>query len=327
MQMNPVSVVVLSYHPNLQKMWITLGSILLQKNVEFEIVVADDGSECNHFDAIRDFFAGAGFENYTLVANPVNQGTVMNYLSALERCRYDCVKPLSPGDLLYGEDVLGRWANSMKQANAAFSFARAVYYNRQAGDYVSVRHKCQPLELELYADFEKNQQRIVRNYLINRDWALGGAVMVDRDCFGKYLKKMAGKVIYTEDTAFSLMLACGEKGSCFLENAVLYEYGTGISTAGSAAWQQKVDKDRDIANAMLLEENTMQRQLKKDVERIFEAASRGGLKKKLVNLLTRGRLDFKIREVCSPKWASMELPEDFLRQISEKYPGSPAKEG
>ena len=326
MQKNAVSVVVLSYRPNLPKMWITLASILLQKNTEFEIVIADDGSGCSCFDEIRAFFARAGFENYTLVANAENRGTVMNYLSGLECCKYDCVKPISPGDLLYGEDTLARWAETMEAENAAFSFARAVYYYREGEDFRAVRHKCQPMELELYREFDENEQKIIRNYLINRDWALGAAVMVRRDPAIRYLKEMAGKVIYTEDTMFSLMLSRGERGTCFPENAVLYEFGTGISTAGTAAWQQKVDRDRDAANEMLLESNTLPEALKRDVERIFRAAQVGGVRKKACNLLTKGRLGYKIREVCFPKWASMEIPQAFLREVGAVCAGE-GKEG
>lgn len=322
-----VSVVVLSYRPNLPKMWITLASILLQKNTEFEIVIADDGSPCNHFDEIRAFFQNVGFENYTLVENAENKGTVMNYLSGLEHCRYTCVKPISPGDLLYGEHALAEWAESLTENEAAFSIARAVYYHRETGEYVAVKHTCQPLELELYCQFDKNQERIIRNYLINRDWALGSAVMVDRDKAIAYLKKMAAKVIYTEDTMFSLMLANGEKGACYLQDAVLYEYGTGISTAGNSAWQQKVDRDREATNEMVLRNNTMPQELRQDVERIFDAAQVGGVRKKLCNLLTKGRLGFKIREVCFPQWASMVIPHEFLKEVSKLCTDALAKEG
>ena len=325
MRERAVSVVVLSYRPDLPKMWMTLASILLQKNTEFEIVIADDGSQNNHFEEIRGFFQKNHFENYTLVENTSNQGTVNNYLSGLERCRYDCVKPISPGDLLYGEEVLARWADTM--TDAAFSLARAVYYHREKESFVADRHKAQPMELELYESFAENRERIVRNYLINRDWALGSAVMVNRDAAIRYLKEMAGEIIYSEDTMFSLMLSRGEKGACYPENGVLYELGTGISTAGNSAWQQKVDRDRDVANEMVLSCNTLSQGLKRDVERVFHAAQAGGIRKKLCNLLTKGRLGFKIREDCLPKWAAMEIPDAFLREVSRVCAETAAKEG
>lgn len=327
MRKKAVSVVVLSYRPDLPKMWMTLASILLQKNIAFEIVIADDGSRSNHFEEIRGFFQRNHFENYTLVEHAANQGTVKNYLSGLERCRYDLVKPISPGDLLYGEEVLARWADTMTQSRAAFSIARAVYYHREEERYVALRHRAQPMELELYESFEENRERIIRNYLINRDWALGSAVMVDRGTAIRYLQEMAGKIIYSEDTMFSLMLSRGEKGACYPENGVLYELGTGISTAGNSAWQQKVDRDREAVNEMVRSENTLPGPLKRDVERIFRGAQRGGIPKKLCNLLTKGRLGFKIREVCLPQWASQEIPEGFLREVSRVCAEFTEKEG
>lgn len=325
MRKKAVSVVVLSYRPDLPKMWMTLASILLQKNIEFEIVIADDGSENNHFEKIRGFFQRNRFEHYTLVENTTNQGTVKNYLSGLEHCRYACVKPISPGDLLYGEEVLARWADTM--TDAAFSFARAVYYHREEKRFAADRHKAQPMELELYEHFEENRERIVRNYLINRDWALGSAVMVDRDTAIRCLREMAGKVIYTEDTMFSLMLSRGERGACYPENGVLYEFGSGMSTSGNSAWQQKVDRDRETINEMVLSGSTLPQPLKRDVERVFHAARTGGIRKKLCNLLTKGRLGFKIREVCLPQWASLEIPDAFLREISRVCAETAEKEG
>lgn len=315
--MQSVSVAVLSYRPNMEKMWITLTSILLQKDVDVEIIIADDGSAENHFDEIRAFFAGAGFTNYKLVENPVNRGTVWNYISAVRQCSHDLVKPLSPGDLLYDENTLSRWAQTMKE-NAAFSVAQAVYYHRENGIWESVPHKCQPMELGLYENFEKNRETIVRNYLLSRDWCLGSAVMVNREKLLSYLDMIADKVIYTEDTIFSLMLAQGETGTCFRENGVLYEYGTGISTCGNQAWQEKVDKDRAAANALVLETMTLEGALRRDVQRLFRAAEIGGIQKKLANLLTKGRLRFKYREIFAPKWADMQLPEEFLAQIGQR---------
>ena len=38
------SVIVLNYHPDKDKLFATLRSILCQKDVSFEIILADDGS-------------------------------------------------------------------------------------------------------------------------------------------------------------------------------------------------------------------------------------------------------------------------------------------
>lgn len=316
--MDAVSVVVLTYRPKPEKLWPTLNSILLQRNVQVQIVIADDGSADNCHAAIRDFFAAKGFEAYTLVGNPVNGGTVKNLLSALAHCRYDAVKVISPGDLLFDETVLSRWVACYRAQGGVFSFAKAVYYNREHGDYQTVAHKCQPLELDIYRNFSENRERIIRNYLINRDWCLGCAILGDRDTLQRYLRLLEDKVIYTEDTVYSLMLACGESGGAFTENAVLYEYGTGISTAGNAQWQAKVDADRKTANDMLLDVMTLEGRLRRDVEQIFRVHEGNAIKKKLINLLTPGRLGFKLREILAPKWADRTLQVEFLRQTEEK---------
>ena len=54
-KMYKVSVVVLMYNPIPEKLWLTLNSIINQEKVDLEIVIGDDGSENNLFDAIEEY--------------------------------------------------------------------------------------------------------------------------------------------------------------------------------------------------------------------------------------------------------------------------------
>jgi len=98
-----MSVLVLQYNASVIEVQKTIQSILRQQNIEFEIVVADDGSKENHFTQLEDYFKARGFSHYTLVNNPHNGGTVKNILSGVKMCNGKYVKCISPGDYLYDE--------------------------------------------------------------------------------------------------------------------------------------------------------------------------------------------------------------------------------
>ena len=51
-----VSVVVLTYNPDLRGLKRTLRSVMLQTGVNFEIIIADDGSSDNLSEEIKAFF-------------------------------------------------------------------------------------------------------------------------------------------------------------------------------------------------------------------------------------------------------------------------------
>ena len=77
----------------------TLFSIVRQKDCLYEILVTDDGSEDNNFDMVRNFFSEKKFDNYTLIANKENKGTVLNILGAVEIAKGEYVKVMVFADV------------------------------------------------------------------------------------------------------------------------------------------------------------------------------------------------------------------------------------
>lgn len=234
-----ISVLVLCYHADLSKVYQTLYSILQQKNIEYEIVVSDDGSEYNHYDEIEEWFKKRKFYNYKFVDNKENQGTVRNMLSALEQAEGKYIKAISPGDFLYAENVLSDMVSYMKKENYKVCFGKSAYYS--AEDEVHIYQKHNPKDMKVYRnyDFEK----IKHNYFYFQDYVLGASFIMEKDTIGNYLNEIKDCVRYAEDISVLCMLTDDIQIGFWDHFFIWYEYGTGISTSGKDKWSEIIQNE------------------------------------------------------------------------------------
>ena len=68
----------------------------------------------------------------------------------------------------------------------------------------------------------------------------------------KYFPSMLHKIIFAEDNVYRIMAYAGETFAFYPASAVLYEYGTGISTSGNSFWAEKIHQDWSAANSIML---------------------------------------------------------------------------
>ncbi len=101
-----ISVVVTTYNQDERALTLTLNSILQQICTSFEIIVADDCSKIDPSPFIHRFFDEKGFENYSIVRASENIGTVANVARGISAASGHIIKPLSPGDALFGPSTL-----------------------------------------------------------------------------------------------------------------------------------------------------------------------------------------------------------------------------
>ncbi|MBQ8796835.1 MAG: glycosyltransferase [Oscillospiraceae bacterium] len=308
-----VSVVVITYNPSEEKLQQTLRSILLQKHIAFQIVIADDGSIAPCFQAAEALFTQYGFKDYVIVANPQNRGTVYNVLSGVQACCGEYVKVISPGDMLNGENILHNWVTETENTQAQLSFSDAVCYAVENGAPQLRQGKAYPQTVTCYLEQEAEQIRW--NYLIFEDLMLGAAVVCLRQVLLSYLQEISGKVVYAEDNAYRLMAYDGIKMHYFPVDAIIYELGTGISTSGNDVWKVRLTKDWNACTEILLKRCAG----KDPLDRALLTAAKGNIHKKAVKLW-RMITDKKAQQYWQTRkklrTTGQVLPEDFLKQIS-----------
>ena len=220
------SVIIACYNPDLEKLKKTINSVVNQKNVRFEIIVADDGSRIDYKADVIDYFKTIGFENFKLSFLQENQGTVANILAGVALSEAPYIKVISPGDYLYDENSLAEYLNAFTKKGAELVFSRAQYFTPQ-GELL-------PLGAPANTVVFRNRQ-IKRNIVSYHDYILGATIAVKRELF-EYLTRLQGKIRYLEDVPLSF-LAILNKNKVYAVNKKLvwYEYGFGISTNRSTS--------------------------------------------------------------------------------------------
>ncbi len=249
--MPEVTVLIASYNPRIEKLKTCLKSIILQRDISTQIVITDDGSRDNQFDKVEAFLKKHGYTNYKLVANAENRGTVKNMISGLPYCTGDFIKPISPDDYLYGEYALRRMVSYAYKQQADAVMCGAVYYCDDDG-FKLLSSKALPQYPEVY-----NKSSLIKKYYcLFEDRGLGVSFLIRAEKYYEYMRMIEDKVIYAEDTAYKIMVACDCRIDYLSENCILYEYGHGVSTSGDSEWERRIAADYRAADEIIYERAT-----------------------------------------------------------------------
>ena len=236
-----ISVVVVTYNPDSSKLFSTLKSVICQKKVSFEIIIADDGSKHFNKEKIEQFYKLYNFTNYVFVLNEKNQGTMKNALTGWRAAKGKYIKQLSPGDFLYEEDTLYKLYDNIEKSGATLSFGPEAAYSHSDGKIEFVDYS-NPKDIRPYL---KNDEKKIRyNYIAKRQFANGMTFLVKSDKLIKYANEIKDVVKYGEDFTYLYMIAGDEKVSYLNSYVIWYEYGSGISTNKEDIWFVRLDKDR-----------------------------------------------------------------------------------
>lgn len=250
-----ISVMVLTYYPNYDKLFQTLYSIITQRDISFEVIIADDGTQDFFRSDIERWFIENGFNNYKFLCHLKNQGIVKNYLSALMIAEGDYTKAISPGDFLYDDTTLSRIYKIIKMhGEGSVWFGKAIYYSlTDEVDGYHIHAHCAPRDLYPYVS--NDDRKIKKSCLIYKDYLLGAAFIGETKILLKYAKKISEKIKFAEDCSYILMVADGIKLNFWNDYFIWYEYGSGISTNNSSQWKQFLYNDHKICFKMISEEH------------------------------------------------------------------------
>lgn len=241
-----VSVIVLTYNPDNEKLHRTLLAAAAQKDIDFEILISDDGSANADFS----FLEQLGLPNCRLLAHPQNQGTVKNCLSALREAAGEYVFLTSAGDYLYDEHTLADFYKFASQNNALLCFGNAVYYCASGDTARLTRSHTTPYCPQMFTC--KTPGSKVKTHFYGDNWVIGAAYFRHRETALKYFEQIADVSVYVEDnTSTAFALADGIPLCHYDRNIVWYEDGTGVSTGASEKWRARIAQDVQKSYALL----------------------------------------------------------------------------
>lgn len=307
-----VSVIVATYSPDETKLKDTINSILLQKNIEFEIIIADDGSKDNKFSELKEIFIN---ENIKFIENKLNQGTVKNLYSGLLHASGKWVKFISPGDMLFGTNSLRSWVDNMILNDTKISYSDAIYYARDnEGNWNAVKMYANPQRPKRLGFKDSNIPK--QEYLINDDICLGAAIMSERVITTKYIELILNKVTYAEDNIYRIMLYDGERISYNEAPTMLYEVGTGISTSGDNKWSELIKKDWNETNKIIIARDTDDLKFKRKFERYIMLQSRQNFISKIkIYLLNKEKISMRLCKLFKKRYTNVCSLQEFREII------------
>lgn len=316
-----VSVLLITYNANWDKLRTTLESILMQKGVAFEVIVADDGSKIRWDEALTEIFFKYQFDKYRLVNSKVNVGTVKNLYNGLQQVRGKYCKAISPGDMLYEEDTLRKWASFMDEHDGAMSFGDAVYYNcdesnRETTPEIQVLQvKNAPANVDIF-EGEQKRKRVFVDYLLANDTILGATIMMRTDIMKEYLSRFVDRVKYAEDYMVRNLIFDNRKVLHYPKKTIWYEYGLGISTSKNDKWARLLFQDFESSNSIMAEEKIYADALSKKYAKFLKKDIQNGALRKIYKcLLFPGVIYWRIRGKVSGRMTPVDADKSFIEKL------------
>lgn len=243
-----VTVFITTYNPVWKKLESTLMSVITQKNIDFEVIIADDCSISDYTVEIENYFQTYNFNNYKLIKHEINVGTVRNCYDAFIEAKGEYLFGVSPGDMLYNETTLYELYKFAKINNADTCFGHAVYYNNNNKLNILSKKYNDPKQPCLFEDKD------ALLYLLFGNSILGAVFFRKKVSAIKYIGEIIGISKYVEDnTSAAFALADGVHYLYYNKYVVWYEYGTGVSTSKNKRWEEVLRADFDMTYNKLYE--------------------------------------------------------------------------
>lgn len=308
-----VSLLIGTYNPDYNKLFVTINSGLIQKNIDLQIVISDDGSKSFESDRIINYFEYKQFHNFVIVSLANNGGTTRNYNNGLEYCKGEYTKFISPGDYLNGEDCLSSWYEYIQSENAVVAFSDCIHYYYDNDEVKTLSVKANPQNIK---NFYKGSWAY--NYLVFDDIVTGACTLAKTELLRKYSELLLGKVIYAEDNIYRLMAYNNEPACYFDKDTVLYEHGSGVSTNGNQKWLDRIFADYVAADSIMLQWNNDSVVAKQFAKIAYIRTEKRVLLRKfkvLIFLISSGKYKFVLKKKFKPRYTNISFDADYVDRI------------
>lgn len=235
-----VSIIILTYNPNLKKLIRTVNSVVSQKNINFEIIISDDGSKNDCFSDVKSVFDEKGFVDYYFNKNAKNVGTVKNIISGVSQANGKYVYLISPGDMLYDDNVIKEFFDFSEMKNSKITFGQYLCYMEDSDNVIIKAGNDSPKNTLVYSKGFNNYKN---SFLLN-DYLVGPTYFREKETFIELVQEISKYSIYVEDTTTTILaLAKNIPIHYYPEKIVWYEKGFGISQGIGNGWGKKVEDD------------------------------------------------------------------------------------
>ena len=171
-----LSILLVQYRPDEGELRRTLASLLRQSCRDFELVVADDGSDEDFFPLTRKILAENGFTGAKFVKLTPNGGTVKNVLNGAKQAAGKWVFTVSPGDYLYDADTVAWLLEVLRRDAPRVAFGRLACYADRNGAPIQ-RPGDAPFDRTPYRPGAYDAKTAKRNMLLYDD-GISGAGLV-----------------------------------------------------------------------------------------------------------------------------------------------------
>lgn len=185
-----LSILLVQYRPDEGELRRTLASLLRQSCRDFELVVADDGSDEDFFPLTRKILAENGFTGAKFVKLTPNGGTVKNVLNGAKQAAGKWVFTVSPGDYLYDADTVAWLLEVLRRDAPRVAFGRLACYADRNGAPIR-RPGDAPFDRTPYRPGAYDAKTAKRNMLLYDDGISGAGLVYERELLVQALEKMA----------------------------------------------------------------------------------------------------------------------------------------
>lgn len=237
-----ISVVICIYNSSIEKLKKTIYSVVCQKDVEFEIVLADDGSSIDITEQIENIFEKYKFSNYCIIRSVENIGTVRNYYSAIQQAKGKYIYGTSPGDMLYDDNTLKEFFCFSENNNAKCVFGDAVCYCIEEDQPKLLKMVNFPSSPNV---FEASYNKVWGKLAILQGHKICGATFFrEKKSFIQHMQRIMDTTKYVEDATTTMSYVLSEERVLYFSRKIVwYECGVGISTCAENKWQEIIKSE------------------------------------------------------------------------------------